>query len=158
MGKVGRRGEPKLRHGMSRTKTHRSWSSMLGRCLNKNDPSFKDYGGRGITICERWLVFENFLEDMGERPEGHSLDRLDTNGAYTPENCTWSTAKQQCRNRRNNRLVTYNGEEKPVTAWAEECGIEVHTLRNRLDKGWSVSDALTKPVAARRKFLRRRNT
>lgn len=84
----------------ARSDTYRSWEGMKNRCLNPNYSRYSDYGGRGITVCERWMVFANFLEDMGERPPGKSLDRVDNLVGYTPENCKWSTAKEQAANRR----------------------------------------------------------
>jgi len=87
---------------ISRTRTYRSWSQMKERCLNVNSNKFPHYGGRGITICERWMKFSNFHADMGERPEGMSIDRIDNDGNYEPENCKWSTSSQQNRNRRIN--------------------------------------------------------
>ena len=87
-----------------RSRTYYSWSSMKQRCANQNTPRYKDYGGRGIRVCNRWLKFENFLEDMGEKPEGYriSIDRIDNDGNYEPNNCKWSTPKEQASNRRNN--------------------------------------------------------
>ena len=90
-------------HGATNTPTHRSWNHMLGRCTNRNHHAWELYGGRGISVCERWLVFENFLEDMGERPPGTSIDRIDTNGNYEPGNCRWADAKTQGANRRGTR-------------------------------------------------------
>lgn len=91
-------------HGMTFSPTYLSWKSMKARCLNPKSPDYKDYGGRGITICESWIdSFEAFLEDMGERPKNRTLDRRDTNGNYEPDNCVWSTAKEQANNRRNSK-------------------------------------------------------
>ena len=91
-------------HGMCYTSTYKSWTMMKQRCLNINFPRFKEHGGRGITVCERWLKFENFLEDMGERPDGMSIDRIDNDGHYEPINCKWSTPKEQANNTKTTKL------------------------------------------------------
>lgn len=93
-------------------------------------------------MCERWHSFENFLADMGERPPGHSIDRIDNSGNYTPENCRWATQQQQNRNQRRNRLVTYRGVTKCLQEWAEELGIKSATLSGRLDSGWPLERAM----------------
>lgn len=89
-----------LKHGMVGTRTHKTWTSMKGRCRNPNDAMWKYYGARGITVCARWLKFENFYADMGERPEGKTLDRIDVNGHYEPGNCRWATPLEQRHNQR----------------------------------------------------------
>lgn len=133
-------------HGMRGTRTYDTWRGIKGRCLNKDDKAYLDYGGRGVTVCDHWLKFENFFADMGVRPEGLTIDRKDNDGDYTPENCRWATQKEQCNNRRNNRIIEYNGEKKTLTAWAEFIGIGWSTLHQRLEKGWSVERALTTPL------------
>ena len=127
------------------TKVYRCWSSMLGRCRNQNQKKYPDYGARGITICERWLEsFQNFLDDMGEPPIGLTLDRIDVNGNYCPENCRWATRKEQANNRRSNHSLTYNGKTQNISQWAKEIGIRDATLRARIGqlKG-SAEKALT---------------
>lgn len=100
--------------------------SMRGRCRNKNDPNYKRYGGRGIYVCDRWLEakngFRNFCADMGDRPPGLTLDRIDNDGPYSPENCRWATSNQQYRNRRSNVWITHNGETKIKADWSRDAG------------------------------------
>jgi hypothetical protein len=115
-------------HGQSDSPTWRTWESMRTRCNNPKVRAYPQYGGRGIQVCERWMSFENFLRDMGERPVGHTLDRKDNNGNYEPGNCRWATPKEQARNRRNNRR--FNG--KTVAELSEETGVNYVTLRKRL--------------------------
>lgn len=138
-----------FRHGMTDTATHKSWDSMKLRCINPAHNSYRNYGGRGISICDRWLGihgFENFHADMGDRPRGMTLDRIDVDGNYEPSNCRWATLKEQHRNTRTNRLITFNGETKTVTEFAEIHSINVGTLRSRLQNGWDVETAITAPV------------
>ena len=130
------------KHGMAGIPMYIVWRGMLGRCLNTNDKAYKDYGGRGIRVCKRWLKFENFFQDMGKRPEGMTLDREDNNGNYEPGNCRWATQKEQCRNTRRNKFVEYKGEKKTISEWAEQIGMSSTTLWKRLDRGWSVERAL----------------
>lgn len=135
-------------HNCSNTPEYETWSGMKERCTNPNNKSYHCYGGRGITVCERWLCsFENFLSDMGFKPSSeHSLDREDTNGNYEPGNCKWSTAYEQANNRRNNRIVYYNGKEYTIAQLAKEYHIYYETLRGRLDRGWSVERAVETPI------------
>lgn len=133
--------------GVSRTKIHQRWRNMLQRCTNPDNVSYPHYGGRGIKVCERWMEFENFHADMGEIPEGKFLDRIDNDGDYCPENCHWVDFKQQCRNRRSNRILEMDGKSMPVTEWAEKLGISRQLIYKRLQKGWPVERALSKPRA-----------
>lgn len=130
-------------HGMTGTPTFVSWDAMRQRCLNPNHKSFEDYGGRGILVCERWLdSFENFLEDMGERPQDTTLDRKDTNGNYEPGNCRWATSKTQSNNKRSSRYITFMGLTKTLKEWADAAGISNKTLAYRLANGWEMKEAL----------------
>lgn len=105
-------------HGKSKSKEYQTWTRMKGRCYNKNNNDYPEYGGRGITVCDRWLCsFDNFLEDMGSRPEGFSLDRIDVNAGYTPENCRWTTAQQQAYNQ---RVYKSNKSGKSGVTWSKK--------------------------------------
>lgn len=125
------------------TITYKRWDSMKQRCRNKR---YVHYAGKGIKICERWMVFGNFLKDMGECPPGMTLDRIDNNGNYEPGNCRWATHRQQTRNYSRNRLLTYNGQTKCVVEWSEERGVRQDLIHCRLGRGWSIEDAITYPV------------
>src|SRR5262249_55381349 len=129
------------KHGYYHTKVHKTWSSMRDRCLNPNHPQDHRYGGRGITISERWNSFEAFLADMGEPPSPkYSIDRIDNNKGYSPDNCRWATTKTQQRNLRSNRIIQFNNESRTLIEWAEITGIPYGTLQGRLNKyHWPVS-------------------
>lgn len=156
------RGEPKSKqcqpcaakkanttHGMASSQIYQIWFNVLRRCNDPRRSEFYLYGGRGIRVCKRWEKFENFLADMGERPEGMSLDRKDNDGDYKPSNCRWATAEEQARNKSTNRLLTYEGRTMPLAAWADDVGIRASVIAARIDGcGWSVGDALTTPVLA----------
>ena len=145
----GWRARPE-RHNMSHTPTHQTWIQIRARCMRESVGAWDYYGGRGINVCKRWDSFENFLADMGERPPGTSIDRLDVNGDYEPSNCRWATPTQQSNNRRNTKYVTYGGKETALCLLAREHGIHWCTLRGRLKRGWSIERALTQPIDARR--------
>lgn len=123
------------------------WAGMIARCENENHQQYADYGGRGIRVCDRWQDPLKFFEDMGDRPDGATLERKDNALGYEPENCRWATRKEQMRNKRNNRVLHFQGQDKPLSQWAEEVGIHEATIRERIDKlGWSVEKALTTPT------------
>lgn len=138
-------------HGMVYTPEYKIWSGVLERCLNRNSTGFHSYGGRGITVCERWIAsFEMFLSDVGKRPSpDHSLDRINNDGNYEPDNVRWATAKEQGRNRRFNRIITAFGKTLCIAEWSELNGIPHNTICSRLEDGWPNEEAVTTP--ARRK-------
>jgi len=123
--------------------TFHSWSGMMNRCTNETHISFHRYGGRGITVTPRWHNFQNFLDDMGVKPKGLSLDRINNSLPYSHENCRWATATQQARNKTTNHLLTHNEETKCLQEWANMLGISSSSLSCRLNSGWSLHDALT---------------
>lgn len=143
------------KHGKSTTIEYQTWCRIIARCFDPSIRCWKDYGGRGITVCDRWRGdegFVNFLSDMGERPgAGFSIDRINNDGPYSPENCRWATAAQQARNTRQNFWITHNGRTQVLADWARELGINHKVIFARLNKfGWSVEDALTiRPVLGR---------
>ena len=126
--------------------TYSCWSAMMQRCLNTQRRNYSNYGGRGITVCAEWRDFRNFLRDMGERPDGKTLDRIDNDGPYAPWNCRWLSFKDQQNNKRTNRLLTAFGRTQTLTQWAEEVGITPSGLSNRIGRGMAVETALTKPL------------
>lgn len=134
-------------HGMTSSSAYGTWRSMMERCYAPDYSNYENYGGRGIQVCDRWHDPRSFLEDMGEPPsDAHTLDRIDVNGHYEPQNCRWATPKQQARNRRNNRLLTWRGKTQCVAAWAEELGIPYEALRMRLARPTStIEKALSRP-------------
>ncbi len=139
-----------LRHGHTYrgkvSRAYKTWMGLRSRCEYKRHPQYHNYGARGIRVCDRWRQFENFLADMGEPPEGMSIDRINNDGDYSPDNCRWATIVEQRRNTRINVLLTFRGKEQCVAAWAEEVGLSRKTLQTRLRRGWPVERALFKVV------------
>ena len=134
--------ERNTKHGMTNTRLHRVWRSLRERCNNPRSRDYPKYGGRGIKVCNRWNDFENFAADMGERPSDRlSIDRINNHGHYEPGNCRWATTKQQLRNTRQNRLLTFCGETRPLIEWSEITGVAVERLRSRIKRGWPVERA-----------------
>lgn len=137
------------KHGLSKTPEWWVYNNMKSRVLNPRSPVFHHYGGRGITICNRWLGqngFANFFADMGPRPSPkHSIERVDNEGPYSPDNCVWANKTAQARNTRRNLLVTYNGETKTAGAWEAVIGIKACTIYSRIQRGWSAEEAITTP-------------
>lgn len=141
------RGQNATTHHAVGTPTYRTWAAMKTRCLNKHNDAWERYGGRGIKICHRWMKFENFIADMGKRPVGKSLDRFpDKNGDYKPSNCRWATRKEQAQNSRKNVKITFKGQTLCHKEMARQYGIGDTTVRQRIKLGWSLADALQKPV------------
>lgn len=133
--------------------TYKSWSGMIQRCTNKKEKQYADYGGRGISVCDEWLLFVNFLKDMGEKPnKNHQIDRINNDSDYCKSNCRWATAKQNNRNKRNNHLETYKGKTQSMIEWTEEYNILYETLQSRLNCGWSIEKALMTPVRNKKKI------
>ena len=137
-------------HGGSGTRLNKIYRAIKQRCNNPQNPAYENYGGRGITVCAEWLnsfeAFRDWALANGYRDD-LTIDRIDNDGPYCPENCRWVTMKQQGNNRRSNRVLTYNGENHTITEWAELTGINLHTLMGRLYvRGWNVEKALTTKV------------
>lgn len=148
----------RLTHGLYGTPEYRAWRGMRNRCLNPNEPAWKDYGGRGIKVAKRWNDFTNFLSDVGQRPgPGYTLDRFpDNDGDYKPGNVRWATHKQQANNRRNTIRLEFEGQIRSVGEWADLLQINLVTLWVRLYKyNWSIERALTEPVQYKKKYQRR---
>lgn len=133
-------------HGKTRTRVYTSWQGMKDRCYNHTSKAYANYGGRGITVCERWMTFQNFYADMGDPPPGRSLDRIDNSKGYSPKNCRWATRKEQNTNQRSNVLIEFDGRTQTLSEWAKEKGIHRVTLRSRLNRGVPVERLFTIPV------------
>ena len=135
------------KHFYKGTRTYTSWSMMLTRCRNPNNCVYQEYGAKGIVVCERWSDFLNFLSDMGERPHGTTLDRINNAGNYEPQNCRWATRIQQNNNRANNRLITWGGKTQSIAEWARELQMPMKALNGRLNRlGWTIERAITQPL------------
>lgn len=135
-------------HGESYGPEYRAWQTARLRCTDPENAAWADYGGRGITMCDRWLnSVQAFVEDMGRKPSPrHEIDRIDNNGGYDPDNCRWATRKTNCRNRRSNHCVTLNDERLTLAEWSERTGLLPETIAERLDRGWTPERTLTTPA------------
>lgn len=133
-------------HGKSGSPIYAIWRSMMQRCYDKNSHAYSRYGGRGINVCNKWQTFEGFYEDMGDKPKGKSLERLDNNGDYSPENVIWADIKQQNNNRRTNVFLEHNGKKQTMQQWCDELNLRIGTVWARINRGWDVSRALTQEV------------
>jgi hypothetical protein len=150
--KIELAGSYSITHGQTRgtnwSAEYQTWNGLKSRCYYKNNNRYEYYGGRGITVCDRWKdSFEDFLADMGPRPSPeHSIDRIDTNGNYEPRNCRWATRTEQANNRRNNTFYEFQGENLQLADWSEKVSIGAAALRSRINRGWSIEKALTTAV------------
>lgn len=150
-GCIRQRGNPK--HGLSKTPEYAAWKSIKTRCYDPNFIEYQHYGGRGIKVCDEWKDdFQAFYSYIGPRPgSGYSVDRIDNNGDYEPGNVKWSTKSEQHRNTRQNLIVTYRGESRPLVEWVEELGLNYSAVHQRLVKlGWSAEQAFSTPVRKKR--------
>lgn len=139
--------ENRIKHGLSRDETYRIWAKMIERCSNPNSSKWEYYGGRGITVCEEWRSFESFYKSMGKRPTvKHSIDRIDNNLGYFPENCKWSTKIEQANNKQITIFLTFRNEKKALSIFAREFDLTPNLVRKRISRGWSAERALTTPV------------
>jgi hypothetical protein len=140
-------------HGLSGDRLYKTWASMIQRCYNPNNKEYKNYGARGIVVCNEWKnSFESFNEwaiSSGYNKK-LTIERIDVNKNYEPSNCRWATSKEQARNTRVNKLLTFNGESLCLAAWAEKTGIKYPSLVSRLNSGWTEEEALTTPVGSRK--------
>ena len=145
---VTRRPTRKLeRHGMSQTIVYRMWKGMLARCYNPTVKNYNNYGGRGITVCERWHYFTHFYADMGDRPTPqHSIGRIDNDGPYSLENCRWEMNAAQQSNKRNSHLITAFGETHTLAEWCRITKISRNAVNGRLQRGWPIEMTLSKPL------------
>lgn len=133
-------------HNMTNTRLYNIWSGMKARCYDKNHPKYNRYGARSITVCERWLIFQNFYNDMIDGYSNKlSIDRIDNDGNYCLENCKWSTNKEQQQHTSKTHYLTFNNKIQTISQWAEELKIPYNTLHNRIINGWSIERALTTP-------------
>lgn len=139
-----------------KTFEYATWLNMRARCVNPKNEFWHDYGGRGIRVCQRWDDYSLFLADMGRRPAGCTIDRIDNDGHYEPGNCRWATSVEQGFNKRNNRFVTLNGERMKLDRAASIVGIPADTIRDRLHQGWSEERAMSQPVGVRHDDVCRR--
>lgn len=145
--------------GRSAHPLHKIWNAMFDRCENPNNPMFPIYGGRGITVCKEWGDFQKFVKwsnSIGGKPDGYSLDRIDPNWNYCPENCRWASAETQQNNKRTNRYLTYNGETLSLSQWSRKLGISRWAIQYRFMQGWSAEDILEIPLNHRKDEYRRK--
>lgn len=140
------RTDSNTKHGLSRTPEYFAWKNMHARCSDPEHRAFASYGGRGIRVCERWSSLRVFVSDMGPRPAGHSLERIKNDEGYSPDNCRWAIPATQQRNKRNNRLVTIDGDMRTLTDWCAKNGVKPKTAWERIRRGWVPAEAVSIPA------------
>jgi hypothetical protein len=145
---------PNQTHVMTKSRVYKIWTGMHSRCKIPSATGYKNYGGKGVSVCERWNSFENFLSDMGDAPDGMSIDRKDSTGNYEPENCKWATRKEQNRNQFDLPMFEYKGKTQCLSAWAEEVGSTFGTIKARLNNGWTFCKAIETPIRAHKQYVR----
>lgn len=151
-GCYNREGSKRVTHGQAgrlngRSPTYNIWAEMVQRCTNPKSRSWPHYGGRGVTLCDRWRKFENFWEDMGDRPQGKSLDRIDNNGGYSPGNCRWADTHTQTRNKRNNVFVTVRGVTHCLADWCRHLGVSKQAIYYWVKKGLTYEAAIERVIS-----------
>ena len=134
------------KHGKSKTQTYKVWFQMHRRCYDKNFISYPRYGGTGVSVCERWNDYLNFLADMGDRPPGLTIGRKDNSLGYQPDNCRWETSIQQGSNKKNNHFIEWMGQRKTIAQWERDLGFKNGTLKRRIYCGWDVQKAMQAPI------------
>lgn len=148
-----------IKHGMAHSNLYKTWGNIKGRCFNSNHPLFVYYGGRGITMCDEWkndfMMFYQWAINAGYH-KGLTIDRIDNDGNYCPENCRWVTMKEQSINKRNTMMIEFNGVTKSLKEWSDELGFKREVLRSRLNHGWTIEEALTTPSNRHNKRHRRK--
>lgn len=146
---------PRRKYPEPRMLEAKLWRAMIDRCHNSKSSGYRNYGGRGIVVCDRWrMSFDSFLEDMGRRPAvGHTIGRINNDGPYSPGNCRWETMREQANNTRRNHILRSNGKSQTISQWSRETGISPHCIIKRIEMGWSESDAVT--ILPAKKTLKR---
>ena len=143
-----------FRHGMTNSPEYSVWTAMKKRCLNKNHPDYYRYGGRGIKICKDWILsFEKFYADMGNRPNGYTLDRIDNDKGYEPNNCRWATLEVQSNNKRNNKKFEIDGQSKTVDQWARQLGLNRDSIWNRIKRGKTIHQSIEEVTTKQKQGL-----
>ena len=149
-----RLSETKTTHGEAgRTAEYGIWAGMITRCTNTKTKRFLRYGGRGIKVCKRWRKYENFLLDMGRRPDGLTLERKNNNGDYSPKNCVWASWTDQQNNRSDNKIISFNGEKLTMAQWSKKTGIAYAAIQRRIRDGWPLERTLTEPATVKKRIF-----